>query len=55
MIAPIEHRVGKFDFSIKQSNQPPDRDQCTRALTNWLLSEWHKQQEEQREQTTSDR
>jgi hypothetical protein len=33
-------RVGKFLFTVAQSDKPPDDEARVRALTAWLLTNW---------------
>lgn len=40
---PFNVLVGKFGFSIRESDHPPDDDAQVRALTNWLRSQWESQ------------
>lgn len=40
-------RVGKFLFTMSQSDKPRDDDARVRALTNWLLHSWESDQREE--------
>lgn len=40
---PFNVLVGKFGFTISESDQPPDDEAQVRALTNWLRSQWDSQ------------
>jgi hypothetical protein len=40
-------RVGKFLFTVAQSDKPPDDEARVRALTAWLRATWEAEQREE--------
>lgn len=48
-------RMGRFQVRVDFCQRTHDGNQRVQALTDWLLSNWHKQQEERDDQTTRDR
>ena len=43
-LPPFNVLVGKFGFTIAESDQPPNDEAQVRALTNWLRSQWDSSQ-----------
>ena len=51
MTTPTKERIGTFDFRVAASEKKPDADRRVAVLANWLLSDWHREQEKPRDKT----